>query len=258
MQEAFILPFILFVVVWHVWGSRKNRRKAKVWIQAHLPTLQTEFAVVGYGGVPKVHSESVVSPELELPENLLKENSVSEFATYATGRQNVAFVDVTINLIKRYNPMLILGDWVLSLFFESVSAPVERAEITAYAFDGKEKDLVPPAPGDTPEQKKKASGSSYDGFVFAIVHKNVMRQLRTDRYDVSLTFTKDSPKLPEWVTVMSESAEITDMMLTPELIKAVEDARDQFESLIVTDQPMVKPTKYVFAPIPTTPLALAI
>lgn len=241
MQEAFIIPFLLLIVFWHLWGSRKNRRKAKVWMQAHLPTLQNEFAVVGYSGVPKVVD---IAPEMELPEGLLKEKSVNEFATYATGRQNVAFIDVSMTLLKRYNPMLIVGDMVMGLFFDSVTPVVERAEITSYAFDGKEKDLVPAPPGESAEQKSKSGNSSYDGFVFAIAHKSAMRQLRIDRYDVSLTFTKDSPKLPEWLTVMSESAEITDMMLTPELIKAVGDAGDLFESLIVTDQPLEKPIKY--------------
>ncbi|KAL1954959.1 hypothetical protein VTO42DRAFT_417 [Malbranchea cinnamomea] len=243
VQEAFILPFILFIVLWHVWGSRKNRRKAKVWVQAHLPTLQSEFAVVGYGGVPKESPPASFVSDLDLPESLLKEKSLNEFTTYATGRQNLAFVDVSLKLLKRYNPMLILGDWFLGLFFESIPPLIEKAEITAYAFDGKEKDLVPHAPGDVEEPKNKSSSSSYDGFVFAIVHKSVMRQLRHDRYDVSLTFTKDNPKLPEWATVMSEAAEITDMMLTPDLIKAVEAAGDLFESLIVTDQPTLKPTK---------------
>jgi hypothetical protein len=40
---------------------------------------------------------------------------------------------------------------------------------------------------------------------------------------------------------MSESAEITDLILTPELIKAVHDAGDSFEALIVTDQPIDQP-----------------
>jgi hypothetical protein len=70
-----------------------------------------------------------------------------------------------------------------------------------------------------------------------------MRKFRTDRYDASITFSKDHPKLPSWVTVMSESAEITETLLTPELIQAIEQAGNDFEFLIVTDQPIDKPTK---------------
>jgi hypothetical protein len=42
---------------------------------------------------------------------------------------------------------------------------------------------------------------------------------------------------------MSESAEITETLLTPELIQAIEQAGNDFEFLIVTDQPIDKPTK---------------
>ena len=92
-------------------------------------------------------------------------------------------------------------------------------------------------------EEKKVPNSSFDGFVWAIVHKDMMKRLREDRYDLSLTSSKDHPKLPIWVTVMSENAEITETLLTPELIKAINDAGDNFEALVVTDQPMDQPKK---------------
>ncbi|PGH04137.1 hypothetical protein GX51_03644 [Blastomyces parvus] len=270
VQEAFVIPFIAVMLLLHVWGMGKNRRRAKKWAQAHLPILQSEFAVVGYGGaggarrapsaddvqaegLAKASAAAAASGSLGdelavVPESMLKEMTGTEFATYVTGRQNVAFMDVSIKLFRWYNPMYLLGDFAVSMFFDSWPTPVERVECTAYSFDGKEKDLVP-----TPsavekgliEQRTKgaANSSSYDGFVFAVVHKNCMRKLREDRYDISLTFTRDNPKLPQWATVMSENAEITETMLTAELIKAVEDAGEDFEYLIITDQPLDKPTK---------------
>ena len=51
-----------------------------------------------------------------------------------------------------------------------------------------------------------------------------MKRLRNDRYDVSITTTRDNAKLPNWATVMSESAEVTDALLTPELVKAIGEA----------------------------------
>ena len=68
-----------------------------------------------------------------------------------------------------------------------------------------------------------------------------MKRLRDDRYDLSLTTTRDHAKLPVWTTVMSESAEVTESLLTPELVKAISDAGDAFEALIVTDQPVDQP-----------------
>lgn len=206
---------------------------------AHAPTLHSEFAVVGFGGAgaKKVEEGEVGS--------LLREKTAQEFTTYASGRQNVAFLDVKISLLKRYNPMVWGAESVLSLFFDSIDAPVEKVESIVYPFDGKEKDLVPASGPAAELQEIKASGSqsSFDPFVWAVVNKQAMRKLRETRYDVSLTTTKDHPKLPAWAIVMSESAEITDKLLTGELIKAIEQAGDRFEYLIVSDQPIEKPTK---------------
>jgi hypothetical protein len=253
LQEAIVLPFLLLIMGFHFWGTRKNRSKAKAWAQVHAPVLQNEFAVVGFGGIRKaITAETVesqglaqasVSAELIQTETLLKEKTAQDFQTYATGRQNVAFLDISIKLLKRYNPIIFLMDHILSLFFESWSQPVERMEATVYAFDGKEKDLVPVPAGDT--SSIRVPNSTYDGFIWAVVHKNHMRKFRQERYDASMTFTKDNAKLPSWVTVMSESAEITDHLLTPEFVKAIEQANDAFEYFIVTDQPVDKPLKYV-------------
>ncbi|MCJ1255744.1 hypothetical protein MMC24_003561 [Lignoscripta atroalba] len=255
-QEAIILPFIVLLVGLHAWGRSKNKRKAKGWITAHAPVLEKEFALVGFGGrkaptVDDVQSsgllQAMTSDDLVIPTELLKEKTAQEYTTYATGRQNVAFVDVKVSLFKRYNPVTFLLELALSFFFDSIRSPVERMEATSYAFDGKEKDLIPvqnQREQETMEARVKGLQSSYDGFVWAVVNKDGMRQLRDERYDISLTTTKDHPKLPPWATVMSESAEITELLLTPELTKAVEQAGDAaFEYLIVTDQPIDKPQK---------------
>jgi hypothetical protein len=256
-QEAFILPFVILAVLLHLWGSRANRRIAKKWITVHAPVLQQEYAIVGFGGrktpaADEVETEDLLkasaSDDLTVPEELLKAKSGQEFTTYATGRANAAFTDVTLTLLKRYNPLVLAAEYVLSFFFESFTSPTERIEATTYAFDGKEADLVPSrggnAGGERAEQRKPTSNSSYDGFVWAVVHKDVMKQLRDERYDVSLTSTKDNPKLPPWATVMTESAEITEALLTPQLIGAIESAGECFEYLIVSDQPLNKPLKY--------------
>ncbi|KAJ5643196.1 uncharacterized protein N7484_005703 [Penicillium longicatenatum] len=228
MQEAMIMPFVLLLVLFHVWGTRKNRRKAREWAQAHIPSLQKEFAVVGFDGIARTSDDETITVQLANPEKSLKEKSAHEFSTYATGRQNVAFLDISLKMPKRYNPITYLMEYAFSFFFESWEAPSEKYEALMYAFDGKEKDLVPVFAKDTPPE---------------MVHKSHMRKFRTDRYDASITFSKDHPKLPSWVTVMSESAEITETLLTKELIQAIEQAGNDFEFLIVTDQPVDKPTK---------------
>ena len=239
-----------------MYGSRTNRRKARSWVSAHKPILESEYALVGFDKLPKFGNQDSGSAESKDPIELLKEKTAIEYLTYATGRQNVAFTDFKLTLKRRHNPAARFGEEFLAFFFESQPKPIEHIEVTSYTFDGKESDLAPLLGAQvsengleppTPEQKaahKEQFKSSYDGFVFAVVHKDLMRRLREDRYDLSLTTTKDNQRLPSWATIMSESAEIAEQLLTSELIKAIEAAGEPlFESLIVTDMPVDQPKR---------------
>ncbi|PNS19158.1 UPF0674 endoplasmic reticulum membrane protein [Sphaceloma murrayae] len=229
MTEFFVLPLLLLLVLFHVWGTRKNRSKARQWISEHASTLKNEFAVVGFA------KRSVEGDDVADPDKLIKEKGKDLYLSYATGRQNVAFADIKFSLVKRYNPLSRYAEATIGFFFESFPAAVERVEITAYAFDGHEADVVPRVPGqEAPENKGK---STYEGFVWGVVHKDRMKSLRDERYDLSLTITKENAKLPDWATVMSESAEITDMLLTNELVAAIKGFGEDFESIVITDLP---------------------
>jgi len=254
--EMYILPFLAVLIVVHVWGTRRNRTKARAWAAAHAPLLSAEFVQVGHRRPQLGEDGSVTVADAG---TILKENKADEYTTYATGRQNIAFVDFKLSLAKRYNPLMHLADHALALFFESFPPPQERLEATAYVFDGQEAKIAP-AYGKSEAGAKKVASSTFDGFVFAIVHKDTMKRLRDDRYDLSLTTTRDHAKLPLWVTVMSESAEVTDALITPDLVKAVEQAGDDLEALIVSDQPIDQPKTYVVhlplntQPVPCHPL----
>ncbi|KAF3064390.1 hypothetical protein GL218_01850 [Daldinia childiae] len=232
--EGIILVIIAVIFTLHFIGTKLNRTKARAWIKAHAPILTGEFALVGFRGVPQQSNQD--------PEKLLKAKSLFEYASYATGRQNVAFMDIKLTLKKRFNPVMTGLETALSFFFDSFAAPEDAVEAVIYPFDGKEAQIVPALPGAA-ELRSKDSKSSFDGFVWAIVNKNNMRKLREDRYDLSITFTKDNAKLPIWTTVMSESAEVTQTLLTDELASAIKQAGDLFEYLIISDQPVDKPTK---------------
>ena len=218
-------------------------------MRAHAPELEKEFFTVGFisRNTPSIDdvqssglAKAMAADDVVIPQTLFKEKTASEFITYATGRQNTGFLDIKVKLFKRYNPMTLMVEYLFSFLFDSAQPPAERMEATAYTFDGREKDLVPKGK-DAPEVK--GTNSSYEDCVFAVVNKDIMRTLREDRYDISLTSTKDNEKLPIWATTMSEAAEVTQYMITPELVKAIEQAGDAFEYLIVTDQPLDKPTK---------------
>lgn len=242
--ELFILPFIVLVIALHVWGTRKNKRKAAGWIRAHGPVLQKEFASVGFRGVKTGFGDGEFAGSAQdggFNEKALKMRTSNEFIAYATGRLNVAFVDVKLTLSKRYNPIMQFSEVAMGFLFESMPAPKERMEATCFVFDGKEGSLVPSLLKNGGDGKGLGSSSAYDGFVWAIVHKEAMKVLRDGRYDLSLTTTRDHAKLPDWATVMSESAEITETLMTAELQKAVETAGELLEALIISDQPIDQP-----------------
>ena len=254
ITEAIILPFIIVILGLHIWGRRTNKAKAKAWLKAHRPALDKEYAQVGFvESKPRATEEDVPdateksqSDDFTIPSEVLKEKTAQEYVTYATGRQNVAFLDIRVLLFKRYNPATLLVEYFLSFIFDAMQAPTEKMEATAYSFDGRENDLVPARSQEQLEAiqaQSKAKSSVYDPFVWAVVHKEEMKHLRDDRYDISLTSTRDHAKLPLFATTMSESAEVTEQMLTPDLVKAIESAGDAFEYLIVTDQPLDKPQK---------------
>ncbi|KAL7626015.1 hypothetical protein AAE478_002784 [Parahypoxylon ruwenzoriense] len=231
--EGIILVIIVVIFTLHFIGTKLNRAKARSWIKAHAAVLVGEFAVVGFSGTSQPDQD---------PEKLMKAKSLFEFATYATGRQNVAFMDVKLSLKKRFNPLMTFVETATGFFFDSFGTPEDSIEAVIYPFDGKEAQIVPALPGAA-ELKSKDSKSSFDGFVWAIVNKDKMKQLRDERYDLSITFTKDNGKLPIWTTVMSESAEITETLLTNELASAIKQAGDLFDYLIISDQPVDKPKK---------------
>jgi hypothetical protein len=251
-----LIPFILLALLVHFWGSSVNRKKARKWMAVHQPILENEFSLVGYHQTPKTSPFSETSGDnllvsanqrdgKDLPSDLLKEQAAYEYQTYASGRANTAFLDAKILLHRRMNPAQMIAEQIVGMFFDSIKPPREHFEVVLYTFDGNEKAFVPPrVPGAEEVDKVKGSGNStYDGFVFAIVNKLAMRKFRDERYDASLTFTKDNAKLPDWATVMSESAEITETMLSKDLLTALEKAgSDTFEYLIITDQPTDKPT----------------
>ncbi|RCI16176.1 hypothetical protein L249_2203 [Ophiocordyceps polyrhachis-furcata BCC 54312] len=233
--EGVILSVVGLIILLHLLGARVNRAKARAWIRANAPVLRSEFALVGFGDVPTMDHENFDA------DSLLREKSLFEFATYATGRQNAAFLDVKLTLAKRFNPIMSTVEAVASVVSDLFAPPTDVMEAVLYPFDGKEELTVPMLAGEEARAAGKDGRSTYEGFVWAIVHKERMQKVREDRYDVTLTSTRDNAKLPGWLTVMTESPEITEALLTKEVMEAVVAAGDWFEYLIISDQPTEKP-----------------
>ncbi|KAG9969043.1 DUF1682 domain protein, partial [Aureobasidium melanogenum] len=153
--EAFVVPFLLLTIFVHFWGVRANRRRANAWIRSHVNVLENEFAHVGFGrklDLANVSPDVAMSAGDKINPEVLREKSKDVFLSYATGRQNVACVDVKLSLLKRYNPLALISELGLGFFFESMAGSGEKAEITAYTFDGKEAQFIPRARGE--EEKR--------------------------------------------------------------------------------------------------------
>lgn len=211
---------------------------------------------MGCEGVPRFAGEkegdglvkALAEYNLAKGDAILKEKSLFEFATYATGRQNVAFMDVKLTLKKRFNPLMTFVEAVMGFFWDTMGSPEDTLDATIYPFDGREAQTVPGLPGAAELKARESKSSAFDGFVWAIVNKERMKGIRDERYDLSITSTKDHAKLPSWLAIMTESAEVTEAMLTPELIKAAQAAGENLDYLIISDQPTEKPRTYVLFP----------
>jgi len=195
---------------------------------------------LGQGGQDKLLSEAGVGKK-GVPVNLiLQENSPTEFVMYATGRNNVAFVHVIISLMRRNNPMALVGEFLASFIFDAIPEPRDSVTVTLAPFDGGEQALLQ-AGG------KKGESSKFDNFIWALVNKKTMNKWREERYDLSLTMTRDWEGLPRWCSIMTEVKEIGDVVLTREVKEAVEQVGEDggLEYLLVSDQRLEKPGKYV-------------
>lgn len=226
-SEGWILFAMAVVVIAHIWGSKRNRAIATGFIATIAPVLSKEFSQVGFSKQAK-ESEDVDA------DKIVKANSNQDFVSYATGRNNVAFLNTTIKLQRRNNPVAWFIEAALGFFFEALATTSnDSVTMILCPFDG----------ADPTTNGKTNSNSKYDNFVWAIVNKKHMRRWREERYDLSLTRTSDWESLPNWLAVMGESKEIGDTCLYNELKEIVKECGSFLEFLLVSDMPKEKPTK---------------
>ncbi|EWC47326.1 hypothetical protein DRE_00294 [Drechslerella stenobrocha 248] len=234
LTEYFIISFLTFMITWHFVGVGLNRKIAKQFILNRVPVLQREYARVGFQKTLTTDEEAkedvAAGKYVGNEKNLIREESSQEFVHYDSGRANVLSTVFEISLKGRGNPFLWAGETAVAFFFDSMPAPADTVMITTYTADGSD------------AARTGGHSSKYDGFVWGVVNKRAMAKHRDARYDLSLTKTVDTTKLSPWLTVMTENAEITDTLLTKELIAAIEQVGPAFQYLLITDQPVDKPT----------------
>ncbi|BFZ55231.1 hypothetical protein PYCC9005_002271 [Savitreella phatthalungensis] len=202
--ECFIMVVLAGYIMSHFSGSAANDDAAKKHFQKVYRLLHEQFAQVGPAttGAP-----------------LLKDTQ-TRFISYASGRKNVESVHVDITTKPRHD--LLVGyvfSSIYGLYFDQPSL-VDRLELNFTL----PRDNVP------------------DGFVWAVVHKEVMRRLRLSDWDLQFTKTQDLPdKLPREFVCMNELAETNDRLLTADFVTAIQGAKDCLEYVVVSDQPVKQP-----------------
>ncbi|KAK9369381.1 hypothetical protein V1509DRAFT_620621 [Lipomyces kononenkoae] len=230
-NEIWFFVIVVAFVALHVAGNSWNKRTATKWMKSQADALRSQFFQVGF-------DNSVTTMETsQMPvSKYLKRVSPVDYVFYATGRLNISLVQGKISLLTRHNLIMLVLEYALS-FLMSTEPPKDVVEFIAKPTD--------------------SDKSSYDGFVFAIVNKEIMKRVREDSYDLSLTKTTDHPKLPVSCTVMSESAEITETLFTPELLDAVKAAESVLQYLVISDLPVDRP-KTVEEYVPTKRALLSV
>ncbi|KAG6897455.1 hypothetical protein C0992_001455 [Termitomyces sp. T32_za158] len=146
----------------------------------------------------------------------------SDFYTFSTGRRNVASLHTVYTLKPRHD------------LFQTI-----------YHFAWTLIDLHYRPKDDVTLDFKLAPGALPHDFVWAVVAKDELLSIKQDRWDLTFTKTSENSALPSSLSVMSEFADITDNILKPSLVSALNDPKvlPYFRSLSVTDQPRQRPER---------------
>ncbi|KAF7355335.1 hypothetical protein MSAN_01450000 [Mycena sanguinolenta] len=147
----------------------------------------------------------------------------TDFFNFSTGRRNVASLHTIFTLRPRHDFL----QWAFQTgrtFIDLQYRPVDDLQLDFKLF-----------PGTLPHD-----------FVWAVVSKDELLSVKTDRWDLTWTKTSENSALPPKFSVMSEFGDVTDGILRAfPLAKLLEDPKiaPYFRSLTVTDQPRERPLK---------------
>lgn len=222
-------------------GNGASEGVAKLTFGQLYRRLREEFAVLGLhadtaiGQSSSADSQGIAQGQVQGRAPLSKDGN-DRFLSYATGRRGIDGLHISITTLPRHD--LLLGyafKLGYGMLFDTRSM-ADRLELT----------LQLPA------------ASLEQGFVWAVVNKEVMRKQRLFDWDLGFTKTLDLPNvLPREFVCMAEIAECTEKLLpsnTPNatagagagatpagIAELVRAAGDALEYLIISDLPSEQP-----------------
>lgn len=201
--ELITLSTILVFCVLFKIGDLYNQRKVKAYLSGVSEVFTNNFFQFGVA-----------------PDKLYVKDSAENYSSYASGRVNIAKVNLEFRLKPRHNLFVLLLETVMSFFTSNVQAPTDRVDI-----------IITPS-----------SDADYDNFISAIVSKIGMNEFRKFNYFLSLTKTTDSDLLPQSFVFMSESSEFQEKLLSPEIKDALTlESASWLKYVAFTDQSIERP-----------------
>ncbi|KAK6879032.1 UPF0674 endoplasmic reticulum membrane protein [Candida tropicalis] len=199
--EIFTMGFIAIFVFLFKTGDLYNKSKVTGFLSGISEVMNKQFYQFGVS-----------------PNQLYIKDSSENYSSYATGRVNIASVQINFTLVPRYNVFLWILESGFSFFSSNVKAPEDTVDI-----------VITPS-------------GHYDNFITAIVSKLGMNDARKFNYFLSLCKTSDSPNLPESFVYMSEANEFQEKTTTNELKNSLNlQIANVVKFIALTDQPVEKP-----------------
>lgn len=199
--ELFTIVFTLVFVIFYKAGDLYNYSKVSAFLGGVKDVFEKNFYLYGVGNG-----------------KLYVKDSSESYSSYATGRENIAKVNLNFRLAPRQNVLIWIMESLFGYFTESVPVPEDRVEIVIHP------------------------SADYENFVSAVVSKNGMNDYRKANYYLSLTRTTDSPLLPESFVFMSESNEFQEKTFTTKFADSLTLSMANFLRFVAfTDQPVERP-----------------
>ncbi|KIM29452.1 hypothetical protein M408DRAFT_328717 [Serendipita vermifera MAFF 305830] len=209
--EAYIVGFILAYTGIYFIMSYYNTYQAKLWISTQKSVLTPQFSSPG-------------EPEM------LMTDGASDMFLFSTGRRNVQSLHTVFTFIPRHDLVQLVFTYGWTLY-----------------------DLRYTPDNDvTLDFKLGTKGGSQTGVgpscVWAVVEKDELKNIKTNRWDLTMAKAHDNALVPKTCVVMTEVADVTDALLknsaAAPLLAAFNDPKimKYFKSLSVTDLPSFRPT----------------
>ncbi|SCV03987.1 LAME_0H14840g1_1 [Lachancea meyersii CBS 8951] len=194
--EFWALGLLALIYVFHVIGTKLNKNRADNIFAALTQCFdELAFAKVGF------------STRTSKNQPFVAEKNNTWFTSFATGRSCVESITVRARLLARFNPLSIVMEKALGMFFPSLVASDmdEFVDITIKANGV----YVASTTADLPKSPNDAAAVlSKFKFIASIVNKSDMTKARENNYYLSLTHTSESEKLPLEYVYMSENKQL--------------------------------------------------